>query len=356
MFEEMVKKPASWLTGDGANAGIVISSRIRHARNISNFPFPPVADVTHKEKILSLFKAAVSKNPHFKKGNLLIAPEVTDLDRTFLVERHLISPEFLQGKSFQGVFINKDETLSVMINEEDHLRIQALQGGLKLDECYQLSSQAEEELGKILKFDYDSEFGFLTSCPTNVGTGMRASILIHLPGLVLTREIDGVISKMTKSSIAVRGFYGEGSDVLGNLFQISNQNTLGKSEVEILESISKVVAQVAEAEEKARETLFKDAKEQIEDKIWQAYGILKHARMLSSTEVMNLLSAVRLGVGCGTINQVSLNQINEILVLSQPAHLQKYFNRQMEANERDATRVELVRLKLNGKGKSNASH
>ncbi len=356
MLDEMVKKPASWLSGDGTNSGIVISSRVRQARNISNFPFPPVADQIQKEKVLSLFKTAINKNASLKKGNLLVSSEVTDLDRIFLVERHLISPEFLQGKVFQGVYINKEETLSIMVNEEDHLRIQALQGGLRLNECYQLASQAEEDLGKILKFDYDNEFGFLTACPTNVGTGMRASLLIHLPGLVLTREIEGIINQMTKSSIAVRGFYGEGSDVLGNLFQISNQNTLGKSEIEILENISQVVEQVLVAEKRARETLYKDAKDQIEDKIWRAYGILKHARMLSSNEVMNLLSALRLGIGCGTISQVSLNQINEILVLSQPAHLQKYFNRQMDANERDTTRAELVRLKLNGKGKSNASH
>ncbi len=356
MLDEMVKKPASWLSGDGTNSGIVISSRVRLARNIANFPFPPVADQIQKEKVLSFVKSAINKNSSLRKGNLLVSAEVTDLDRIFLVERHLISPEFLQGKVFQGVYINKEETLSIMVNEEDHLRIQALQGGLKLKEVYGLASQTEEELGKTLKFDFDSEFGFLTSCPTNVGTGMRASILIHLPGLVLTREIDQVISHMTKSSMAVRGFYGEGSDVLGNLFQISNQNTLGKSEIEILDSISQVVEEVVGSEQKARETLYKDAKDQIEDKIWRAYGILKHARMLSSNEVMNLLSALRLGIGCGTISQVSFNQINEILVLSQPAHLQKYFNRQMGANERDTIRAELVRLKLNGKGKSNASH
>jgi protein arginine kinase len=238
-----------------------------------------------------------------------------------------------------------------MINEEDHLRIQALSPGLDAEGSSELAFKFENEIGRFLEFDYDADFGYLTACPTNAGTGMRASILIHLPGMVLTKEIDKVIARITRTGLIVRGFYGEGSDVLGNLFQISNQNTLGVSEDEIINQINRVAEEIIENEAIARQRLIDEAGDMIEDKIWRAYGILKNARVLTSDEVMNLLSAVRLGHAMKIIDFVDISLINEILLLSQPAHLQKYYGQEMDSNKRDFVRAQMVREKLRNTGK-----
>jgi protein arginine kinase len=233
-----------------------------------------------------------------------------------------------------------------MINEEDHLRIQALSPGLDPEGSYKLATTYDAEISNHLEYSYDHDFGFLTACPTNVGTGMRASVLIHLPGLVLTREIDSVISHITRSGLVVRGFYGEGSDVLGNLFQLSNQTTLGITEEETLRQINRVSEEIIEKEAGARQRLVVEAADMIEDKIWRAYGILKHARVLTSEEVMNLLSAVRLGHAMKIIDFLDVALINEILLLSQPSHLQKYYGREMDSTRRDFVRAQMVREKL----------
>jgi protein arginine kinase len=349
MFEDMAKRPAVWLSGEDSTSQIVLSSRIRLARNISNCSFPSKADTDNREKVLSFIKSAIDKSPVLNRGMFVKCSQLDDLDRNFLLERHLISLEFRHCRDSSALFIGEQERVSIMINEEDHLRVQALQSGLGIRGAYQIAAKIDEELAKSLEFAFDLGFGYLTSCPTNVGTGMRASILIHLPGLALTREIENVISEISKlRSMAVRGFYGEGSDVLGSLFQVSNQTTLGLSEDDIMESLEGVTQRIIEREENARNRLFKDAKDQIEDKIWRAYGILKFARSLTSEEVLNLLSAIRLGVGKGTVEMVTLSQINEILAFSQPAHLQKYFSKKMDPGERDRVRAELVRSKLGG--------
>lgn len=345
MFEELAKKLTPWLVGDGPQASIVLSTRVRLARNLSGLVFSSRSSAAEKQRVLELLKLALKKCS-FQKGNLISSAEIEELDRDFLVERHLISPDFMRDKDGQGVFISNDESTSIMVNEEDHLRIQALKSGFQLKECYQEVSRLEKELSQYLRFEHDKQFGYLTSCPTNVGTGLRGSLLIHLPGMVLTRQIESFIAGVNKAGFAVRGFYGEGSDVAGNLFQISNQNTLGRSEEEILKDLDKLARQVIQDEEKARQAMFRDAKEEIEDKIWRSYGILRHARLLSSSEVMNLLSALRLGVSQSVLEDLSLPIINEVLFLSQPAHLQKYFNRTMNSQERDVSRAELVRSKL----------
>lgn len=357
MFEELSGKPAAWLSGIGPQAGIVLSSRIRLARNLYRFKFPPAADAELRKKVVGEVRSAVERSILLKSGKFFQNGELVGMDRDFLVERHVISPEFMKSGEGYGLFLGEDESLSVMVNEEDHLRIQALTSGLEVGRAHELATQADAELSANLAFEYDEEFGYLTACPTNVGTGMRASVLIHLPALVLTREIDSVINRVTKVGWAVRGFYGEGTDVLGNLLQLSNQTTLGRSEEEILEGLEKVTRQVIEYEENARYVLSRDAKEQIEDKIWRAYGILRFARVLTSSEVMNLLSAVRLGLGMGVIKDVPLGLVNELLLLCQPAHLQKFAGREMEPGERDALRAELVRSRIekgapNGAGNS----
>lgn len=342
----MAKRPAVWLCGDGASSQVVLSSRARLARNIANSPFPARADTDKRESILSFVKSGVKKSPDLSRGTLVDCAQLDELDRTFLVERHLVSLEFTRCREFSALFIGEREDLSVMVNEEDHLRIQALASGLDIRKAFGLANHVDDELSRSLEFAFDRTFGYLTSCPTNTGTGMRASVLIHLPGLALTREIEKVISEISRLRFVVRGFYGEGSDVWGNLFQVSNQSTLGQSEEEIMESLETVTRRIIEYEESARERLFSEAKDQIEDKIWRAYGILKYARALTSEEVLNMLSAIRLGIGMGVVGEVGLSQVNEILALTQPAHLQKYFDRKMEPGERDRVRAELVRSKL----------
>ena len=346
MFEEMAKKPAVWLSGEGSDSQVVLSSRVRLARNIADSPFPSRADTGKRENILSFVKNAVEKSQGLRRGTFVDCSELDDLDRSFLVERHLASVELTRCRDSCALLIGEKENTSLMINEEDHLRVQALSSGLEIRKAFEMADQMDEELSGSLEFAFDPSFGYLTACPTNTGTGMRASVLIHLPGLALTREIEKVISQINKLGLVVRGFYGEGSDVWGNLFQVSNQTTLGRSEEDIVESLERVTRQIIEYEENARKRLFSEAEDQIEDKIWRAFGILKYARTLTSEEVLNMLSAIRLGIGTGIVKTLSLSQVNEILALSQPAHLQKYFKKRMEPGERDRVRAELVRSKL----------
>jgi protein arginine kinase len=346
LLEEMAKRPAPWLSGDGPESSVVLSSRIRVARNIAEFSFPPAAPADLREKIIDLMQSAFGRIPSLKKGVFFKSGDIDSLHQMFLTERHLISPQFMVDGTGRGLFIDDKERVSIMLNEEDHVRLQVLSSGVSLHECWELASKVDDEIGRILQFDFDEEFGFLTACPTNVGTGLRASILIHLPGLVLTREIDNVISRISKVGLMVRGFYGEGTDVLGNLFQISNQTTLGRTEEEVIDSLSKISTQIIEYERNAQETLMKDAPEQIADKVWRSFGILTHARVLTSNEVMNLLSALRFGLSLGLIDRFDYKMLNGLLIITQPAHLQKYMGRDMDATERDMVRADLVRQQL----------
>jgi protein arginine kinase len=346
MFEDVAQKKAGWIMGPGEESSVVLSTRIRLARNIAGFKFPTSASTETREKLLEYFDSAMDKSEFLRQGKFYRTAGMDRINSSFLVERHLISPTMLDHLESSGVFIAPSEKVSIMVNEEDHLRIQAITSGLEMDRTMELAGQYDNEVGRLLEYDYDSDFGFLTACPTNVGTGLRASVLIHLPGLVLTRDIEKIIQKITKMGLAVRGFYGEGTDVLGNLFQISNQTTLGQSESDILEAIERATRIIISDEAAARGRLKEEAYDQICDKIWRAYGILKHARVLSSEEVMNLLSAVRLGLAMNILKELNVETINDILLLSQPAHLMKYYREEMDADRRDIVRAEMVREKL----------
>jgi len=346
MFDEMAKSPAAWLSSAGKESLVVLSTRVRLARNIAGCNFPESADIETKKRVISYVDSVVTRSKNMSDGIYIKATDIDELDKDFLVERHLISPVFLNGELDKALFISEDEQASIMVNEEDHLRIQALEAGLNPRGAFEIAMQYENEISKYLEYNYDPDFGYLTSCPTNAGTGMRTSVLIHLPGLVLTREIDKIISHITHSGLIVRGFYGEGSDVLGNLFQISNQTTLGITEDEILKQIERVTNEIIEKETSARKRLIEETSEIIEDKIWRAYGILKNARVLTSEEVMNLLSAVRLGHATKMLDFLDVSLINDILLLSQPAHLQKYYGSEMDNNRRDFVRAQMVRDKL----------
>ena len=348
MFEDMAKSPAAWLSGKGEESLVVLSTRVRLARNVAGCSYPASSDSDTKKRIIGYFDSLLSRSSILSKGRYCQASEIGELDKNFLIERHLISPTFLNGERTKALFIDPSERLSIMINEEDHLRIQSLSPGLDPKGAFELAAEYDAEIGRHLEYDYDSDFGYLTACPTNAGTGMRTSVLIHLPGLVLTREIEKVISTITRSGLIVRGFYGEGTDVLGNLFQVSNQNTLGLTENDILEQIGSVTREIIDREAAARQRLVDEAADMIADKIWRAYGILKHARVLTSEEVMNLLSALRLGHAMKIIDFLNIAQINEVLLLSQPAHLQNYFGAEMDAAKRDFARAQMVREKMAG--------
>jgi protein arginine kinase len=346
MFEGLVSKTASWLSAEGNDAAIVVSSRIRLARNIQGMLFPSKSSPEECGKIRDFIFKALEKEHLIDNGQFVYSEDVKELDRKFLVERHLISPEFLSYGESRGLYISTDEDTSIMINEEDHLRIQTLASGLEIQKAMDIAEDIDRKLGESLAYEYDSDYGFLTSCPTNCGTGLRASVLIHLPGLVLIHEIDKIIDKITKLGLTVRGFYGEGTEVLGNLFQISNQTTLGRTEQDIKDSLDTITRQLIEHEENARKILVRDAPDEIKDKIWRAFGILKFARVLTSEETMNLLSAVRLGMALGVLDMIPLTLLNEILVLAQPAHIQRLYGEELSSSDRDAKRAELIRGKL----------
>jgi protein arginine kinase len=348
MFDTMTSKTGSWLAAEGSESTVVLSSRVRLARNVKGLVYPPYADTDSSARVVDFVETAIKNSRLLSEADFYRSDDIGDLDRSFLIERHLISPEFMRTPNVSGLCIDRDERLAIMINEEDHLRIQSLCSGLCLRNALNQAMDVDDDLSTTLEFDYDTDFGFLTSCPTNVGTGMRASVLIHLAGLVLTKEIDSVIDHITRLGMVVRGFYGEGSDVWGNLFQIGNQTTLGRSESEIADALEKVTRQIIEFENKARERLIADAKDEISDKVWRAYGILRNARVLTSEETMNLLSAVRVGIALGIFDVVSVKSVNELLLMSQPAHLQKHVGAALSPAERDVARAQLVRERLSG--------
>jgi protein arginine kinase len=274
---------------------------------------------------------------------------LSKLDRLFLVERHLISREHAFGKGPRGAAVGPRETISIMVNEEDHLRLQALRSGLQLRKTWDDVNQADDRLERVVDYAFSPQFGYLTVCPTNVGTGMRASVMLHLPALVMTRQIEKVFQAVSKINLAVRGLYGEGTQASGDFYQISNQPTLGKTESEIMANIESVIPKIVEYERTVRETLLENKREIIEDKVWRSYGMLQNARTINSEETMDLLSAVRMGVNLGLIPNLEMRTVNELFIFTQPAHLQRLERSELNSPERDITRATFIRDRLNGR-------
>jgi protein arginine kinase len=347
-IDELAARMAPWLQADGDLSDNVISSRIRLARNLARIPYPSIANAKQQSEVMDAVAGVSESTPQLKNGTFLRARELDTTDRQVLVERHLASPEFMRDNADLGVVVSAAEEVAVSVNEEDHLRIQALGSGLSLRSAWERAAAVDEALDGSLTFDFDREFGYLTACPTNVGTGLRASVLVHLPALVLTREIESYLNRLSKLGFVARGFYGEGTDVQGNLFQVSNQTTLGQAEEEIVGGLENIVKQLVDQEREAEKTLARDARVELEDRVWRAYAIITNARMLNSGEMMNLLSAVRLGAGLKILPPVPLPTLNELLIMTQPAHLQKAGHGQMSTEERDARRAELFRERLAG--------
>lgn len=345
----MVKKKSGWLEANEPFSDIVVSSRIRLARNLMDIPFPPRASADKLQDVFDTVKDAIGSDGSFKGVEIINLNDLDDVDRQFLLERHLISYEHASGKGVRGVVIGKNETLSIMINEEDHLRLQALKSGLQLDKVWEYINDIDHSLDKILTYAYSKDFGYLTACPTNTGTGLRASVLIHLPGLVLTDEIHKLLNGLSKLGLVVRGLYGEGTKIMGDFFQVSNQVTLGQTEEYIIDNIHRVVKQVIGYELDARKALLNQDRTRIEDTIFRAYGILQNAHTISFEETMGMLSKVRLGVTLELGLDIDMALLNELMILTQPAHLQENARKRLGTLERDIMRAQYIRQRLSKK-------
>lgn len=337
----------SWIEATGENADIVISTRIRFARNLNGILFPiSFTEEDAKqvdEAVMQVLLGIDNNNHHFSYFSMR---DMSSLQRQVLVEKHLISPNLAKHEKTASVFLTEDEAISVMVNEEDHIRIQCLSPGMQLIETYEKAKQVDRYLSKQLAYAYDEQFGYLTSCPTNVGTGLRASVMMHLPGLTMSKQINVLIQMMTRLGMVVRGIYGEGSENLGNIYQISNQITLGKSEREILDELQTVVEQIIQKERNARQQLFARAPVALEDRLYRSLGTLLYARVLTSEEAATCLSDVRLAVDLQIIQHLSLAQLNECMLLIKPGIIQQYGNSKLQPEQRDVFRAKLLQEKL----------
>src|SRR5258707_8863079 len=325
---------------------IVMSSRVRLARNLKEAAFPGWAKKPERVRVLELIRPAVEALPDMKDAFSEAMDSLTTLDKQILVERHLISREHAAKSAGSGLVLNREETLCVMINEEDHLRMQALRPGLQLRQAWTAIDQADSLLERKLEYAFNTDLGYLTACPTNIGTGIRVSAMLHLPGLVLAEQINPIIQSVNKLGLAVRGLYGEGTAALGNVFQVSNQMTLGEAETAIVERLEKVLAQIIEHEENARGSLLEKKPKMVYNHIGRAYGILANAHSISSKQTMNLLSLMRLGIDVGLFPVVERALVDELFIMTQPAHLQKQHSEKLSAEERDLLRADMVRDRL----------
>jgi len=335
-----------WLAATGPEADVVLSARVRLARNLVDVPFTHRAEPRDHERTVDVVHWALTDTGYMESGRFLDDEQLAEPQGQYLVERHLASPDFVASKAKRGLYVSNDETASLMINEEDHLRFQVMASGLDFPEAFTAAAALDEKLEGQLQYAFSPEFGFLTACPTNLGTGMRASVLVHLPALVITREIEKVLRGALHIGLAVRGLYGEGTETKGNFFQISNQKTVGQTEWEIIETIADISRQVILYERKAREYLMKKLRVEVEDKVFRSLGLLRGARVLSSDEAINLIASLRLGVALGIVNEINLEQVTRLLILVRPANLQVMLGENLTAAERDERRATFVRETL----------
>ncbi len=336
-----------WLSTRGADADIVISSRVRLARNLGENRFIVKATPEERVAVEDEIRAALGGVDFGAEMIYVDLTKATRLDAEVLVERHLVSRELARGEGPRAACFSPDERTSIMVCEEDHLRLQVLRSGLELDDAWTAADELDDRISRKVDYAYSSKYGYLTCCPTNVGTGLRASVMLHLPALVYTKHIEKVFQAGAKMNLAVRGLYGEGTQALGDFYQISNQVALGKSEPDLLDHLNRVVPQFIEYERSIRKELLKSDRERLEDRVWRAYSTLRAARAISSEEALEMLSAVRLGVNLGLLPaELTIRQVNELFILSQPAHLQRWSTGPLEPRERDVARATLIRKQL----------
>ncbi|MET3291403.1 UNVERIFIED_CONTAM: protein arginine kinase [Brevibacillus sp. OAP136] len=347
--QQFMQQPwSNWMKGNGPEADIVISTRLRIARNLRHHPFPMLATDSQAEEVLNKVIDASQSSAMTQLGQFepIQMDDLSALEKRVLVEKHLISPNLAEESRKGAVLLNQDESISIMVNEEDHIRIQVLLSGCQLKEAWETGTKIDDIFEKQLNYAFDEKRGYLTSCPTNVGTGIRASVMLHLPALVMTQQISRILQAINQVGLVVRGLYGEGSEALGNLFQLSNQVTLGMSEGEILSNLYGVANQIIEQERVARRYLEEHSRMAVEDRIYRSYGILKFARTVETKEAAQRLSDVRLGVDLGLIPDVSPLVLNEMLVLSQPGFLQQNAGQKLSPEQRDERRARLIRERL----------
>jgi len=350
-LRELTEHAGEWLRGAGPHNEVVISSRIRLARNLAGYSFVNRASPRMQQEVLDRCRDVITNADMGDEMFWVDLRQCPEIDRQLLVERHLISRNQAAGdKVPRAVAIGAQETFSIMVNEEDQLRIQVLRSGMQLGPAFDQINRIDDALESRLDYAFSQQWGYLTACPTNVGTGIRVSVMLHLPALQLTGEIEKVRRAARDMHLAVRGLFGEGSEAMGDLFQISNQTTLGRGEEEILADFERtIVPQIIAYEQQARQALLKHRLDQLDDKIWRAWGILTHARTISTEEVLQLLSHLRLGVNLGRIETVDIRTINELFLLTQPAHLQKLSGSDMDQTARREARARLIRRKLGGR-------
>ncbi|MBR2667141.1 MAG: protein arginine kinase [Oscillospiraceae bacterium] len=332
---------STWYEKEGAKSGIVLSTRVRLARNYTKYPFPNRMTDQQRQSLLDETAACMTAAAGGQEFTLRDLTKADPAEARSLMEQHLISPELAAGNGPRGVILSREEDLAVMVGEEDHLRIQAMGAGLCLDECLKRAMQADDLLESVGSYAFSDRMGYLTQCPTNLGTGLRASVMLHLPALTAQGYMRGVINAAGKMGFAVRGIYGEGSRFVGDLYQFSNQATLGLSEEEIVRRLEKAVDGFLEKEEELRAQLKND--DGFLDRVWRAAGLLASARSISSEEAMSALSLVREGAACGVLPNVTMSELNRLLVAVQPATLNLAEGGRLDETQRDKKRADLLR-------------
>ncbi len=331
----------NWYLQNGKESDVVVSSRIRLARNLSNFPFVTKQTKETRHELEETIKEIVPDLGYNLKFVKL--QDMDEITKMSLLEKHLVSPNFVMNKENTGaMLINDDENISVMINEEDHLRIQVMTAGLDIENLMNFCTELDEKIGKLLPYAYNEKYGFLTSCPTNVGTGLRASVMVHLPGLARTGNINKILEVINSFGMNIRGIYGEGSKVAADMYQVSNKQTLGISEAEIVKNLQLITEKIIEQERLARKILARDSIE-LEDKVYRAYGVLTNAKKISSEEARDLLSEVKLGTDLGIIQELTDLKVKKLELYTKPANLQKYLGKQIDSYERDIKRAEVIK-------------
>lgn len=352
---KLINSTPEWMCSTSGGAGVVMSSRLRLARNLDGHPFPTWGEKTERQKVYETVVPPVRALSAMKETLVVDSMDAFSMiEKQLLVEQHLVSREHAAKGSGSGVAISGDRGVSILINEEDHLRIQAFSSGFDLASVWETVNAMDDALEAELSFAYSADFGYLTACPTNVGTGMRASAMLHLPGLVLSEQINQIVQAVGKLGLAVRGLYGEGTEALGNLFQVSNQMTLGESEGDIMGRLGKVIRQIVEHEQNARASLMERKPRMVADNVGRAYGILTNTYSIASKEALNLLSVIRLGIELEMMPEDLRKTVDELMVWTQPAHLQAKEEKKLSTEDRDGLRADLIRERLKSLGKPDA--
>lgn len=351
-IEKLLDDPLHfWMSGGGPHGDIALSSRIRLARNLVGMPFPNRADLDQLAAVVDQMRKSVNtlSNADGHSYSFIVLDQLSPLERAVLVEKHIISPNHSQQAENRALMIRDDAGVSIMVNEEDHLRIQCLTPGLDLAAAEALANRIDDALEAKNNFAFNENLGYLTACPTNLGTGLRASTMLHLPALVLTQQINRLVAAATQLGMTVRGLYGEGTEAIGNIFQVSNQLTLGYNEQEIVDNLQGVVIQIIDQERAARQALLENSRDAITDRVWRSYGVLRYARSISGNEALAMLSEVRLGVDLKIIDDTRPEIFNELLVRTRPNFLQKMAGeRELDSSSRDRLRAQIIRDKLQG--------